>query len=99
MRRFKKKSTAIIVGVPVVLVGAGAAFAYWTDGGAGTGSAATREHRTRGRADQRHRWPGAQCPGRDADRNFDCATVPFNNTGANQDRCKNATVTLAYSIA
>jgi hypothetical protein len=41
MRRFKKKSTAIIVGVLVVLVGAGAAFAYWTAGGSGTGTAAT----------------------------------------------------------
>ncbi len=36
-----KKPLALIAGITVVLVGAGAAFAYWTNTGAGTGSAAT----------------------------------------------------------
>ena len=41
MRRLTKKSLAVIVGMMVVLMGAGAAFAYWTAGGSGTGTAAT----------------------------------------------------------
>ena len=43
MRKPTKKSTAIIVAAVTVLAGGGAAFAYWTAGGSGTGSAATSE--------------------------------------------------------
>ncbi len=41
MRKFTKKTTAVIVGTVLVLAGAGAAYAYWTNSGTGTGSAST----------------------------------------------------------
>ena len=41
MFKFKSKKKAIIATVLVVPLSAGAAFAYWTAGGSGTGSAAT----------------------------------------------------------
>ncbi len=41
MRKPTKKTTAIIVAAVTVLAGGGAAFAYWTAGGSGTGSAST----------------------------------------------------------
>lgn len=41
MRRITKKSVAVVSGSAVVIAGAGVAFAYWTAGGSGTGTAAT----------------------------------------------------------
>ncbi|MBA2390354.1 MAG: hypothetical protein H0V67_08870 [Geodermatophilaceae bacterium] len=41
MHRFGKRTTTILAASAIVLVGAGVAFAYWTAGGSGTGSAAT----------------------------------------------------------
>ena len=41
MRKPTKKTTAIMVAAVTVLAGGGAAFAYWTAGGSGTGSADT----------------------------------------------------------
>ena len=41
MRKPTKKTTAIMVAAVTVLAGGGAAFAYWTAGGSGTGTAAT----------------------------------------------------------
>jgi len=43
MRKPTKKSTAIMVAVVTAVAAGGAAFAYWTAGGSGTGSAATSE--------------------------------------------------------
>jgi hypothetical protein len=41
MRRISKRTTAILVAFVLVIAGAGIAFAYWTSGGGGTGSAET----------------------------------------------------------
>ena len=41
MSLLAKKSVALIVGITVVVVGAGAAFAYWTNAGAGADTAST----------------------------------------------------------
>jgi hypothetical protein len=41
MRKPTKKTTAITIAAVTVLAGGGAAFAYWTAGGSGTGTAAT----------------------------------------------------------
>jgi len=41
MRKPTKKTTAIMIAAVTVLAGGGAAFAYWTAGGTGTGSGAT----------------------------------------------------------
>jgi hypothetical protein len=41
MRRFSKRTTATFVAVVLIIAGAGVAFAYWTSGGGGTGSAET----------------------------------------------------------
>ena len=41
MRKPTKKTTAIMIAAVTVLAGGGAAFAYWTAGGSGTGSGAT----------------------------------------------------------
>ncbi len=41
MRRINKKTVAVITGTAVVLAGAGVAFAYWTAGGDGSGTAET----------------------------------------------------------
>lgn len=41
MRKFTKKTVAVATGAVVVLAGSGVAFAYWTAGGSGTGTAAT----------------------------------------------------------
>jgi hypothetical protein len=41
MRKPTKKTTAIMIAAVTVLAGGGAAFAYWTAGGSGTGTAAT----------------------------------------------------------
>jgi hypothetical protein len=41
MRKPNKKSAAIMIAALAVIVGGGAAYAYWTAGGTGTGSAAT----------------------------------------------------------
>lgn len=41
MKRYGKRTTTIIAGVVVLLVGAAAAFAYWTNLGTGTGDADT----------------------------------------------------------
>ena len=41
MRKPNKKSAAIMIAALAVVAGGGAAFAYWTAGGSGTGSAAT----------------------------------------------------------
>lgn len=41
MCRFTKKTVVIATATAVLLTGAGLAFAYWTAGGSGTGSAAT----------------------------------------------------------
>ena len=41
MHKLTRKTVAVAVGTAVLLSGAGVAFAYWTAGGAGTGTAAT----------------------------------------------------------
>ncbi len=41
MRKPTKKSAAIMIAALAVIVGGGAAYAYWTAGGSGTGSATT----------------------------------------------------------
>jgi len=41
MRKPTKKSMAIVLSAAIVLAGGGAAYAYWTAGGSGTGSAST----------------------------------------------------------
>ena len=41
MRKPTKKSMAIVLSAAIVLAGGGAAYAYWTAGGSGIGSAAT----------------------------------------------------------
>jgi len=41
MRKPTKKTTAIMIAAVTVLAGGGAAFAYWTAGGSGTGTATT----------------------------------------------------------
>ena len=41
MRKPNKKSAAIMIAALAVIVGGGAAYAYWTAGGSGTGSATT----------------------------------------------------------
>src|SRR6187401_785330 len=41
MRRPTKKIIVALVGVAALVVGAGGAYAYWTNGGTGTGTAAT----------------------------------------------------------
>jgi hypothetical protein len=41
---------------------------------------------------------GAEVPIGDGEGAWTGATIKFNNTGANQDGCKNATVTLTYTI-
>ena len=41
MRKPNKKSAAIMIAALAVVAGGGAAFAYWTAGGSGTGTAAT----------------------------------------------------------
>jgi hypothetical protein len=41
MLKFTKRRATVVLGVIAVLVVAGAAIAYWTAGGSGTGSAAT----------------------------------------------------------
>ena len=41
MRKPTKKTTAIMIAAVTVLAGGGAAFAYWTAGGSGTGTGAT----------------------------------------------------------
>lgn len=41
MRKLSKRTLAVFAAVLLVIVGAGVAFAYWTAGGAGTGTATT----------------------------------------------------------
>jgi hypothetical protein len=41
MRKPTKKTTAIMIAAVTILAGGGAAFAYWTAGGTGTGTGAT----------------------------------------------------------
>jgi hypothetical protein len=41
MRKPTKKSMAIVLSAAIVLAGGGAAYAYWTAGGSGTGAATT----------------------------------------------------------
>src|SRR5680860_1099983 len=41
MHKFTRKAIAVTVGTVVLLSGAGVAFAYWTAGGSGTGTATT----------------------------------------------------------
>jgi hypothetical protein len=41
MRKFTKKTLAVVATTAVLLSGAGVAFAFWTAGGSGTGTAAT----------------------------------------------------------
>jgi hypothetical protein len=41
MRRISKRSVAVLAGTAVIVAGAGVAFAFWTAGGSGTGTAIT----------------------------------------------------------
>ncbi len=41
MRKPSKKSLAVLLGLVMVIAGAGGAYAYWTAGGSGTGTATT----------------------------------------------------------
>lgn len=41
MRKISKRSFAVVTGVAVTMAGTGLAYAYWTSGGSGSGSAAT----------------------------------------------------------
>lgn len=151
VRRNRKKTIAGIVAF--MMVSAIAAFAYWSAGGTGTGSADTGEtvalvaNQTTvldpmypgdspqiisGNFDNANEGPvyvtsvtaaitgvaggdgactaadytlagpvmpvGAEVPAGDGVGDWTGATIQFNNTGANQDGCKNATVTLTYTI-
>lgn len=46
MNRFRNKSFAALIGAVMVVVFAGVAFAYWTAGGSGSGTAATGTNTT-----------------------------------------------------
>jgi len=41
MRRFSRKTTVLSAGLAFLVIGGGVAFAYWTAGGSGVGTAAT----------------------------------------------------------
>lgn len=41
MRKFSRKITVAVVGAVILVAGAGVAFAYWTAGGSGSGTAST----------------------------------------------------------
>lgn len=41
MRKFSRKMTVAVVGAVILVAGAGVAFAYWTAGGSGSGTAST----------------------------------------------------------
>ncbi len=150
MSRHGKRTTAIIAGVVVLLVGAGAAFAYWTNSGAGTGDADTGTNvavvvnqtstvtgmapgvaaqALSGNFDNANAGPvyvaavsatvsgtdtpgcgatdytiagtatvGAQVPAGTGVGSWSGLTIQFNNkAGVNQDACKNANVTIAYT--
>ena len=151
MRIRRSKKTTVIASFLVLAV-AGAAFAYWTAGGTGTGTAETGEtlpltanqvtvldpmypgdspQTISGTFTNPNEGPtyvtsvtaaitdvsGGDGACTDADYSLDNevmlvgaevpvgtggawtgATIQFNNTGANQDGCKNATVTLTYTI-
>jgi hypothetical protein len=43
MRKFNKKFVVAVVGAVILTAGAGVAYAYWTAGGSGTGTASTGE--------------------------------------------------------
>jgi hypothetical protein len=43
MRKFSRKFTVAVVGAVILVAGAGVAFAYWTAGGSGSGTASTGE--------------------------------------------------------
>ncbi len=43
MHKFSRKFTLLVVGAVVLIAGAGVAYAFWTAGGSGTGSASTGE--------------------------------------------------------
>ncbi|HEU4867630.1 MAG TPA: hypothetical protein VFV09_07875 [Actinomycetota bacterium] len=151
MRIRRSRKTTVIASLLVLAV-AGAAYAYWTAGGTGTGTAETGEtlpltanqvtvldpmypgdspQTISGTFDNPNDGPtyvtsvtaaitgvsGGDGACTDADYLLDNevmlvgaevpagtggawtgATIQFNNTGANQDGCKNATVTLTYTI-
>lgn len=43
MRRFSRKFTVVVVGAAILAAGAGVAYAFWTAGGSGSGTASTGE--------------------------------------------------------
>lgn len=151
IRRRSRKTT--VIASFLVLAIAGAAFAYWTAGGTGTGTAPTGDTEAltanqitvlnpmypgdtaqtiSGDFDNPNNGPayvtsvtaaitgvadgdgacsaadytlanatmlvGAQVAAGDGVGAWTGATIKFNNTGANQDGCKNAVVTLTYTI-
>ena len=156
----KKKTKLTAATAAAVLIGTGAAFAYWTAGGDGTGSATTGDtadlvvvqvsnvtalrpggaaQTLSGKFNNSNSGPvyvgsvtvsidsvtqdpahagdgtcgasdytlanqtmavGAEVPTGNAVGSWSGATIQFNNkANANQNGCKNATVTLAYTIA
>ena len=151
MSRFKNKRKSSVIAIFLVMAVAGAAFAYWSAGGSGTGTAETgttvpltanqtgeltpmfpgdQPQTLSGTFTNLNEGPiyvtsvtaaitsvtggaGACSPADyvltdatmlvgeevitgDA---WGGATIQFNNTAANQDGCKNATVNLTYTIA
>jgi hypothetical protein len=78
MRKPTKKTTAIMIAAVTVLAGGGAAFAYWTAGGSGTGTAATSAGTTPVTAVQTSTVTAMQ-PGDTAQ----TLTGKFNNTNTN----------------
>jgi len=153
MSRFKNKRKSSVVALFLVLAVAGAAFAWWSAGGSGEGTAPTGDtvaltanqttvlndmypgdspQTIEGTFDNPNEGPiyvtsvtaaitgvsggdgacsaadytldgavmlvGAEVdPGEDVGA-WSGATIQFNNTAADQDGCKNATVTLGYTI-
>jgi hypothetical protein len=157
MRRFSKKFTVIAASAAILVAGGGVAFAFWTSGGSGTGSAATgtsedvtvvqtstvtdmgpgvAAQTLSGNFTNANTGPayvttvtasiasvfqggvlavgcsasdytltgtamsvGAEVPVGTGVGTWTGATIAFNNTAANQDACKGATVNLAYAVS
>ena len=153
MSRFKNKKKTSVIAIILVMPIAGAAYAYWTAGGSGTGTADTgttvplvanqttvladmypgdSPQTISGTFDNANEGPvyvtsvtaaitgvsggdgacsaadytlasptmtvGAEIPAGTGVGAWTGATIQFNNTGENQDGCKNAVVALSYTI-
>ena len=153
MSRFKNKKKTSVIAIFLVMSIAGAAYAYWTAGGTGSGDVETgtvvaleanqtsvmtpmypgdAPQTLSGDFNNDNEGPvyvtsvtaaitgvaggdgacsaadytltgalmpvGEEVAAGDGEGDWTGATIQFNTTGANQDGCKNATVTLTYTI-